>query len=273
MRRWQVAAAALAGTVAILASSGVAMADGHDHGGDHASICTGGDISPGSYDGLVVTGPCSISSGSVTVDGNLVIQPGALLDATTLAGPLIVTGNVFVRREGVLYYGCGPSAPCSGPGTTVEIDRVGGSIIAVGAFAVVIHSVTVKGDVSMVHGGAGLSECGKGLFFDSEGAVIGGDLRIIGIRTCWMGALRNMVGGNLIDIRNQMGDPDGNEVMANSVGGNLVCFDNSPAVHPNDLSTGTPVGVPNTVHGRALGECSPSDISTVVPRSTDRDSD
>ena len=311
MRRWQVAAAALVGTVAILASSGVAMADGHDHGGDHALVCRGGDVSPGSYDALVVAGPCFIPSGTVKVEGNLVIRPGALLDATTpesflastptagLPGTLKVGGNLFVQRGAVLILGCGFSLTfghltlCSG--STLQTDRVDGNITTVGALAVVVHEVTVEGNISIIGGGggpaiadlSGRSETTPGCYLvhgptpwsmdpvfshlpvysTVEGASIGGNLVMIGIQTCWLGATVNQVGGNVIALRNQTGDPDGNEIAGNAVGGNMVCFDNSPAAQIGDSQQ-----PPNRVAGRALGECAPP-LSTLVQKTRDRDDD
>ena len=308
MRRWQVAAAALVGTVAILASSGVAMADGHDHGGDHALVCRGGDVSPGSYDALVVAGPCFIPSGTVKVEGNLVIRPGALLDATTpgsfptpgLPGTLKVGGNLFVQRGAVLILGCGFSLTsghltlCSG--STLQTDRVDGNITTVGALAVVVHEVTVEGNISIIGGGGGPAIAdltGRSdtptpgcygvpgpapwsmdpvfshlpVYSTVEGASIGGNLVMIGIQTCWLGATVNQVGGNVIALRNQTGDPDGNEIAGNAVGGNMVCFDNSPAAQIGDSQQ-----PPNRVAGRALGECAPP-LSTLVQKTRDRDDD
>ena len=307
MRRWQVAAAALMGTVAILASSGVAVADGHDHGADHALVCRGGDVSSGSYDALVVAGSCFIPSGTVTVDGNLVIRPGALLDATTpgsfptpgLPGTLKVGGNLIVQRGAVLILGCGFSLT-SGPLTlcsrsTLGQDRVGGNIIAVGALAVVVHEVSVEGSISIIGGGGGpaiadlsgssgrLPGCylvpgptpwsmdpvfsHSPVYSTVEGASIGGNLVMIGIQTCWLGATVNQVGGNVVALRNQTGDPDGNEIAGNTVGRNMVCFGNSPAAQIGDSPDG-----PNTVAGRALGECAPP-LSTLVQKTRDRNDD
>lgn len=308
MRRWQLAAAALMGTVAILASSGVAMADGHDHRGDQALVCRGGDVSPGSYDALVVAGTCFIPSGTVKVEGNLLIRPGALLDATTpgsfpqapgLPGTLEVGGNVIVQRGAVLILGCGYSLT-SGPlhlcsGSTLGKDRVNGNIVAVGALAVVVHEVSVEGSVAVIGGGggpviadlSGRSDTPPGcysvpgpapwsmdpvfshlpVYSTVEGTSIDGNLMMIGIQTCWLGVTVNQIGGNVIALRNQTGDPDGNEIAGNAVGGNMVCFDNSPAAQIGDSHRG-----PNTVAGMALGECAPP-LSTLVPKSRGRSDD
>ncbi|MGC8473116.1 MAG: hypothetical protein ACP5PW_01735 [Candidatus Dormibacteria bacterium] len=304
MRRWQVGAAAILGAVAILAGSGGALADGHDQRGDHFGVCTGGMIGPGSYERLVVAGACSIPSGTVQVEGNLVIRPGALLDATTpnsfpepgFPGTLKVGGNIVVQRGAVLILGCGFSLTsghlvlCSG--STLQRDRVGGNITAVDALAVVIHEVTVDGNVSIIGGGGGPAIADLGgrsdtppgcylvagpapwssdpvfshlpVYSTVEGASIGGNLKLIGIQTCWLGVTVNRVGGNVIALRDQTGDPDGNEIAGNVVGGNMVCFGNSPAAQFGDSHQ-----LANTVSGRALGECAPP-LSTLADGGRDR---
>lgn len=284
MKRGNQLVATAISVFAVLASSGAVLADGHGPGGDgEGYVCTGGAIPTGNYSSMEVTGVCSIPAGSVTVSGDLVIRPGALLDAVSPAATVVVGRNLRVERGAVLFLGCGASLPiCSN--TSPGPDRVGGSIEAAQALGVVIHAVTVGGNLSIIGGGGGPSIAMVGspgacfrvpapspwsqdpnfstlpVYSDVEDTSIGGDLRIVGLQTCWLGALRNQVGGNLIDVHNQMGDPDANEVLANTVGHNLACFANTPAVHVGDSLAG-----PNQVSGRALGECASSSIATLVP--------
>ena len=49
---------------------------------------------------------------------------------------------------------------------------------------------------------------------------------------------------------NRLGDPDGNEIVTNIVGGNLRCTGNDPHAQLGDSG-----GSPNIVAGRASGEC------------------
>jgi hypothetical protein len=294
MRNLRLPAAAAVAAAAILLSAGTALADGPRGGDDQGLTCAGGPIASATYQSLTVAGVCTIPSGSVTVRGNLFIRPGALLDAATpsslptpgLPGSLAVGGSIFVGHGAVLYLGCGRSLPFCGSSSTLGKDTVGGSIIAVDALGVVIHAVTVGHDLSIIGGGGGptiadVSQpgacfgipapapwsqdptlAGTPVYGDVEDSTIGGDMRMIGIQSCWLGALRNTVRGNVLDLRNQMGDPDANEVLNNLVGRDLVCFDNSPGVHVGDSNQ-----PPNTVGGRALGECASPLISTVVQRS------
>ena len=62
--------------------------------------------------------------------------------------------------------------------------------------------------------------------------------------------------GNLVVSHDVFSDPDANEVMQNTVGQNITCKGNSPAVQYGDSSAS-----PNVVTGNASGECS----FTLVP--------
>ena len=73
------------------------------------------------------------------------------------------------------------------------------------------------------------------VFSDFEDNTIGSNLSFTGLRTCWLGALRNHVRGSVVDIGNKMADPDANEFLANVIRGNIVCFANTPAVHMRRL--------------------------------------
>lgn len=246
-------------------------------------VCTGGQIPSGTYSSVSVTGICEVSGGSVTVTGNVMVAPGALLDATTpgssgLPGQVVVGGNVIVGAGAVLFLGCDKSILCSS-GSTFGSDKVGGSVIASGALGVDIHAVTVNGSISMVGGGGGPAMLtggpGSGACFgltgssapapwsedpgplstfpvysDVEDSTIGGNLRIIGMETCYIGALRNSVGGNILDQNNLMGDPDANEVVNNMVQGNIVCTGSDPTVQFGDSGA-----APNLVGGEAIGQC------------------
>ena len=289
MKRWQFVSASAVGTLLLLASSGTALADGHGNG-DGGTVCTSGTVTPGHYRNLTVTGVCQITSGLVHVNGDVVIRPGALLDAVSSAATVVVGGDIRVEHGAVLFLGCGFSlGTCTN--TTPGPDLVRGSIVATEALGVVIHAVTVRGDLSIIGGGGGPSVAvmstpgacfgatppapwstesslaGVPVYSDVEDTFIGGDLRIVGLQTCWLGGLRNTVRGDFIDVNNQMGDPDANEMLDNIVGRNLACFGNTPAVQVGDSTASS-----NTVYGRALGECSPPAISTVVAGEGDRDS-
>ena len=85
-------------------------------GGD--ATCSGGSIASGVYSNLNIAGTCAVDSGSVTVQHNLTVLPGATLVAVkggidgfgdgSLSSDLTVGGNLDVQAGAVLYLGCEP---------------------------------------------------------------------------------------------------------------------------------------------------------------------
>jgi hypothetical protein len=245
----------------------------------HSNTCTGTVTSPGVlagtyYGNVVVTGVCAVDGGAATITGNLTLAPGSALNATfalnDVAGSgtssLTVFGNVTVGYGAVLGMGCEPNYfPCSDDpnagtgGTLTGQNHVFGNLTALGALTVIVHASTVNGNMTFLGGGGGttcaiptsgiLAALGSPPYFDAEDNTAS-NLTITGVQTCWLGALRNHLRGNLVDSNNTNGDPDGEEVLANSIGGSIVCFANSPAVQYGDSGSS-----PNEVRGAAFGEC------------------
>jgi Protein of unknown function (DUF3224) len=271
----------------LMATAGTAGATPAHHGPGY--ICSGGDIAAGSYSSIVVKGSCYMPSGTVQVRGNVTIAPGALLDAGTpgdpspanplLAATVLIGGNVSVGNGGVLILGCSPDSACQ---QAVNYDRIGGNLTGSGALGVVIHSIAIGGNVSLIGGGGGtagppasgacfgaatpepwasdpsLGGSGTPVYSDFEDSTIGGNFTIIGRQSCFNGTFRNEIGGNATFIANTMGDPDAMEVTSNEIGRNLTCASNLPAVQFGDSG-----GSPNTVAGRASGECG---FNVVLPK-------
>ena len=264
------------GTVVLGAgAAGAAQAHGHQ-----SSICTGTFKSPGvlagKYKGdVVVTGVCVVNSGAAVVRGDLILAPGSALNATfalndvagTGTSSLTVKGDVKVRSGALLAMGCEPNFnPCTDDpkagtgGTLTGQNKVFGDVTAVRSLGVLLHASTIKGDVSLL-GGGGAESCnppfpgvfadiGSPPFSDAEDNSIGGNLTMAGLKSCWLGALRNSVRGNVFVAGNTMADPDAMEILANRVHGSLACFKNSPAVQYGDSA-----GSPNQVKRHAFGEC------------------
>jgi hypothetical protein len=69
------------------------------------NACSGGTLAPGVYDGLTVTGTCTVM-GDVTINGNVTVKPGGYLDAAYLETKLIINGNVHVGKNAKLGLGC-----------------------------------------------------------------------------------------------------------------------------------------------------------------------
>jgi hypothetical protein len=224
-------------------------------GGGGVYYCTGGNIAPGSYQSIIVTGICYMPKGTIRVRGNLTVAPGALLDAVTPGDPpghpvvpatVRIGGNVFVGKGAVLVLGCSPNISCSSP-PGISFDRVSGNLTALGSLAVVIHSATIGGSVSVLGGGGGAAggansggcfntkkfpipapwskdaalanpKTGSPQYTDLEDVSIGGNLTVAGVQTCWLGSLRNQVRGSLTYVGNVTSDPDGMEINKQSHG-------------------------------------------------------
>lgn len=257
--------AAVALVVLVVANSGtVSAAD---------ATCSGGSIASGFYSNLTISGACSVNSGPVTVNGNLTILAGASLDAVTggIAGVippsnLTVSGNVDVQAGGVLDLGCEPfhytcaNDPgfAAGTGTYLTQHTVFGNLTAENALGVVIHHSVVGGNLSINGSSAGTASCGVSVpalefsppYDDIEDVTIGGNFKITGVLSCWVGWFRDTVLHNATFSQNATGDPDGNEMGDNIVVGNLDCSGDTPAPQFGDSMAG-----PTQVLGNATGQC------------------
>jgi len=253
MRRmlWALAGAVIAlGALFVTgAGTGVSAASAAAPG---SYTCASGTIPAGSYRSLRVTGFCALpTTGTIRVLGNVTLTPGAILDAATQPSTLLVGGNLHVSRGAILGLGCSPETGCSG----TTSDRVGGNIIATQAAATIVHNTTILGNV-ILSGGGGSEDCsassplGGPYFSDLEDSHITGNTIVTGLHTCWFGFIRNHAGGNVILHNNRFGDPDADEIVTNTIFGNLICSGNAPAPQVGDSS-----GSPNVVHGRKLGQC------------------
>lgn len=217
-------------------------------------ICpSAGTALSGSYHNLTITGNAYVAgTATLSVRGNLTLAPGSCLDAFSL-GTVTVNGNILVKQGATLGLGCtgnaiGPGPPCDGMTTD---DTVGGNVIANQPLTMYLDGDMIRGNVVSNGGGPGLSLTQPFLNFPVKDNAIGGNLILQGWHGGWAGAIRNVVGGNVIFSRNvSVQDPDANEVVTNSIRGNLICFGNSPAVQVGDSG-----GSPNNVGGKKIGQC------------------
>lgn len=265
-------AAIVAAVVLIGAGSGDASPRGmaspaSSAGGD--TTCFGGSIAAGVYSNLSVAGFCNVDSGSVTVEHNLTVLPGGTLNAqfggtdTVPASDLTVGGNLDVKTNGVLVLGCEPfhftcqndPNPSTG-GTFSNSALIGGNLKAEDALAVVVHVTAIGHNVIMSGGGGGVTCSGflpvllSPPYGDFEDNTIGGNLTISGWHSCWLGAFRDTIRGNVDWHGNVTADPDGNEIATNSISRNLNCAGNSPNPQIGDSG-----GALNLVSGQANGQC------------------
>jgi hypothetical protein len=226
-----------------------------------SSTCSGGSIASATYSSLVIAGVCTVDSGPVTVRHNITVLPGAALNAAFGGSDLTVGENLDVKQNAALALGCEASAfPCfnddpNNP-TMSSHHTVGGNLTAEGALAVLVHADTIGRNLIISGGGGGVN-CdpqdilmGSPAYATAEDTLIGGNASISGWRSCWLGFIRNTVSRNVNFHNNVTADPDGNEVVTNAIAGNLNCSANAPAPQVGDSE-----GSPNTVSGRANGQC------------------
>ena len=244
------------------------------------TTCSGTFNSPGVLSGhivgnVVVSGVCFVDGPPAVVVGNITVLPNSVLNATFALDDvdgsgttgLTVFGNLSVGAGALVALGCEPEAsPCSDDpdanegGTLTGLVRINGNLTAIGAAGILVHASRIGGNVSQTGGGTWKScdvpESGPWSaiesppFSDYEDNAIGGNLLVQSVTSCWFGALRNRVTGNVTFTHLVMGDPDANENLTNVVLGNLACSGNNPVVQYGDSG-----GSPNQVFGNASGEC------------------
>ena len=220
-----------------------------------SATCSGGPIHAGTYRSLTITGNCTIDAGAVVlINGNLTVARGAILnDHAASTAEVHINGNVRVGKGAVLGLGSYATPGSVGP------DTVAGSIIADEPLTLYLGGLTVGGSVISIGGGLPSTSVADFRNFPMKDDVIHGNLVIAGWRGGWLGVVRDHVRGTVIVAGNvSLSSPEGpgmdgdsTEVMTNSIGGNLICFANSPAAQVNPVDGGQP----NVVKGRALGEC------------------
>lgn len=251
-----VGAATLISGAFVLHSTGAMAAGG-------ASNCSGGSVASGTYTSLTISGFCAVDSGPVTVTKGLTVEPGGGLLAAFGGSDLKVGGNLSVLNGGILVLGCEPEEftcfndPDQQVGTLSTSDTVGGNLIGDSALMILAHHNTIWGNVTQSDGGGGvtcsnfpLGPDGPPAYSTWEDNTIHGNGIVEGLRTCWLGFIRNTVSGNVNFQDNITFDPDGNEVVTNTISRNLNCSGNSPAPQVGDSG-----GEPNQVSGKATGQC------------------
>jgi hypothetical protein len=166
----------------------------------------------------------------------LIVPAGATCDGTAakieVHGP-VATGGVRVGEGATFILGEEGGA---------STGTIRGGVRANGSASLQLHFAHVTGGVRM-HGG-------NGEFSTVEDNVIRGGAAIKGYSGFWLGFIRNTVHGSVTLSDNMMDDPDANEYVTNTITGNLVCHNDSPAPQVGDSE-----GQPNVVSGRKADQC------------------
>jgi hypothetical protein len=247
-------------------------------------VCTGTPEAPGTLTGVYpgnvfIEGACAVSAGQTLVRGNLIVRPSSALvaafalDDETGSGSsgLSVGGNLIVQSGAAALLGCeaehfaclddpNPEAP-----TLSSQTRISGNLLEQHPLGVVAHNDVVSGSVIAVGGGGGFTCEPSGIFAvfgspvysDYEDSSVGGSIVVVGLESCWLGVIRNQVGGSVHMINNRLADPDAIEILSNQIAGNLMCLHNSQVWNSSDETENLYPRVPgpNTVAGKRFGEC------------------
>jgi len=243
------------------------------------TICRGSPSSPGVlagdyYGDVSIDGLCAVNAGRATVHGTVWLEPNSALVAAFggHGSVLDVTRSIYVGRNATLLLGCLPSSfPCiddpnpSSP-TLSSAPVVGASVIARDPLGVIVHDATVGGRIDESGGGGGMNctptgvfaSFGSPVYSDYEDSTVAHGLSISGLTSCWLGVARVNVGESARFLSDNVADPDGVEILANHISGDLVCRDNSAVWDSAELTNSglyprTPE--PNTVGGSRVGQC------------------
>ena len=250
---------------------------------DETHTCSGSVNAPGvlsgTFSSVVVKGFCLVNSGVARVDDNLTVRPGGALLAifginhkSGVGGSkLTVDGDLDVQRGGTLFLGCSPGSftcvddPNPRNPTISSRGNVGDDLTSEQPLGVIVHNSSVGGDVSQ-HGGGGGVNCnpsgifklfGSPVFSDYSDTWIHGDLTVTGLKSCWLGVVREHIGGDVRVVNNQFADPDAIEIISNHIAGDLACSRNSmvwdSTERGRNLFPRTPQ--PNKVNGDRAGQC------------------
>ena len=217
---------------------------------------------------------------SAVIDGNLTVSHGAVLAAAFANSNLTVQGNLKVQRGAVLILGCGPGDPgatCVDNAAGSSHGSVSGNLSAQQPLGVVVQASTIGGNVHQSGGGGGFNCSTRGPtvdgFYVFGGAFIGGfpvysnyssstvqgNLKVVGLNSCYLGVAHLHVGGNVNLINNQLADDDAAEILGNQISGNLLCQQNSQVWDSFEAVPAGPlfprVPAPNTVSGHRVGQC------------------
>lgn len=248
---------ALVGAAA-LALAGVATSAGATQAQGSRTVCSGGEIASGTYQNLQINGQCTVPAGAVvTVVHDVRVAPGAMFDAQSAPSTVHIGGNVSAGKGSLFGLGCTAAHGCE-TSTTYSDDSVGGNIVLSHVYDAAINGVEVGGNVVSNGGGAGFVFPDGFVPFSVKDDVIHGNLVVHGLTTTWFGVIRSQIDGNVVlhGIRND--DPDGNEIVHDTIGGNLNCQAMTPAPQFGDAvdDPSQPAGYGySTVGGQVIGQC------------------
>ncbi len=143
---------------------------------------------------------------------------------------------------------------------------IGGDLTAAAPLGVILHDTTIAGDFRSAGGGGGktcaatpppnqtvfyaLPGTGGSVYSDIEDTVVGGNLWLTGLTSCWFGALRDTISGSATFSDLTFMDFDSIEILSSQVHGNMICQNDAPPLQFGDAGqAGSEVG------GYGTGQC------------------
>lgn len=178
------------------------------------------------------------------------LAPGTYGAVTVPAGAtcIITEGPITIR--GGVSVGAGATFVFSSEETPDVTATISGGVVSTNALSVQIHFARINGGVNL-QGGAGPVGGPFGVTWNTiEDSQINGGVTVNGYTGFWQGFIRNNVNGGVTFTNNTVVDPDGNEVVTNTIHGSLNCSGNTPPPQVGDSE-----GSPNVVTGSKTGQC------------------
>lgn len=217
--------------------------------------CSSGSVQSGTYTTLTVTGACALNAGPVTVTAIATITGSGSLVGRDSTSRFFDQGDLDAGPNTIVELGCDPSNfACTGNSRATLRDEVDGNLNASGAEAVILYDTSVVGNVIENGGGASCATHlpatlgGGSVYSLYDRAAISGSLSVTGVATCGLGAVSNLVSGNVTYNNNAATGTPSNQIAANLISGNLACQGNTPAPGLHGKSG-------NLVSGSRTGQC------------------
>jgi len=208
----------LSAAVALAALCALAAGVPSEAGSDTSCTST---LAPGTY------GHVSVPDGAVCIIG---------------AGPVTIRGGLDIGAGATFVFGDEESPDVNA--------TISGGVRSHDAASVQIHFSTINGGIDLRGGSGPFGGPFEITWNTIEDSRINGAVWITGYNGFWQGFIRNTVNGGLTFDDNTLVDPDGNEVVTNTIHGSISCAGNDPAPQVGDSE-----GEPNVITGSASGQC------------------
>jgi hypothetical protein len=178
------------------------------------------------------------------------LAPGTYGHVTVPARAICIIGEgpVTIRGGGDVWDGA--TFVCGEEGSPNTNATISGGVRSHNAASVQIHFSTINGGVSLSGGAGPFGGPFEVTWNTIEDSRINGGVSVTGYNGFWQGFIRNTVNGGVTFNDNTVADPDGNEVVTNTIHGSICCAVNDPAPQVGDSE-----GEPNVVTGSASGQC------------------